>query len=178
MRFVQGVLGTAAAGLVVAGLVVAGVLVAVPATADGRDRAVGECTNAELTASYHARDSAMSHRYGRIVLTNTSDHACRTGGYGGLSYVGGGDGTQIGAPADRTRSRVREIVVRPGRRVVSPVVAVVAGAYPPHRCRPAKVDGFRVYLPDETRSQFIEHRTTGCRNDAVHLLSHKAFRRP
>jgi hypothetical protein len=172
MRVVQGLLGSVAAGLVVAG-----VLVAVPATASTADRTVGECTNAELTASYHAGDAAMSHQYGRIVLRNTSDHACRTGGYGGLSYVGRGDGTQIGAPADRTRSRVRELVVRPGQRVVSPVVEVSADAYG-HRCRPAKVDGFRVYLPNETRSQFVEHPTTGCRNHAVHLLSHKAYRRP
>jgi hypothetical protein len=173
MRIVQGLLGSTAAALVVAG-----VLVAMPATAGTVDRAVRECSNAELTASYHASDAAMSHQYGRIVLTNTSDHACSTGGYGGLSYVGGGDGTQIGAPADRTKSKVRQLVVRPGERVVSPVVEVAAGAYGRHQCRPAKVEGFRIYLPNETRSQFIAHPTTGCRKDAVHLLSHKAFRRP
>ncbi len=139
---------------------------------------IGRCTNAELRASYHATDAAMSHRYGRIVLTNVSDHACRTGGFGGLSYVGGGDGTQVGAAAERTPSRVRSILVRPGQKVVSAVSEVDATAYPRHRCRPADVDGFRVYLPDETASQYVEHPTTGCRNTRVHLLSHKAYRRP
>ena len=38
-----------------------------------------------------------------------------------------------------------------------------------------KVDGFRVYVPDETRSQFIEHKTIGCANPKVHLLEHKAY---
>jgi hypothetical protein len=173
MRFVQGVLGVSAAGLVVAG-----VLVAVPASAASAGQPVVVCTNAELTASYHRTDAAMSHRYGRLVLTNTSDHACSTGGYGGLSYVGRGDGTQVGAPADREPGRTRSIVVRPGGKVVSRVSETVAGVYPKRECRPAHVDGFRVYIPNETRSQFIKHPTTGCRNHEVHLLSHKAFRRP
>lgn len=148
------------------------------ATTHTADRAPGTCTNAELRASYHATDAAMSHRYGRIVLKNVSDHACRTGGFGGLSYVGGGDGTQIGAAAERTPSRVRTILVRPGQKVVSAVAEVDATVYPRHRCRPADVDGFRVYLPNETASQYVEHATTGCRNTRVHLLSHKAYRRP
>ncbi len=173
MKLVQGVLGASAAALVVAG-----VLVAVPASAETSGQAVLVCTNAELAASYHAGDAAMSHRYGRIVLTNTSDHACSTGGYGGLSYVGGGDGTQVGAPADREPGKARSIVVQPGQKVVSRVSETVAGVYPKRECRPKHVDGFRVYIPNETRSQYIKHPTTGCRNDAVHLLSHKAFRRP
>ena len=159
-----------AAGLVLAGLVV-------PAST-AQAAAVPECTNAELHASYHRTDAGMSHRYGRIVLKNVSDQACRTGGYGGLSYVGGGDGTQIGAAADRVPGRVRTIVVRPGQRVVSAVSETVASVYPRRECRPAHVDGFRVYIPNETRSQYVEHPTTGCRNDRVHLLSHKAYRRP
>ena len=139
---------------------------------------VVSCTNAELRASYHATDAGMSHRYGRIVLRNVSDHACRTGGYGGLSYVGGGDGTQVGAPADRVPARVRSSVVRPGGKVVSVVAETDAGAYPRRACRPADVDGFRVYLPNETASQFVKHPTTGCRSKGVHLISHQAYRRP
>jgi hypothetical protein len=95
-----------------------------------------------------------------------------------LSYVGRGNGTQIGAAADRTPSKVRSIVLQPGQRVVSAVSATVAGVYSHHQCRPAHVDGFRVYVPNETRSQFVKHPTTGCRNQSVHLISHKAYRRP
>lgn len=136
---------------------------------------VKECTNAELVASYHGGGAAMSHQYGRIVLKNKSDHACSVRGYGGLSYVGHGDGTQIGAPATRTKSRVRSIVVDPGERVHSRVVETSWGPYA-GRCRRAHVNGFRVYLPDETRSQFVKHPTVGCRNHHVHLLAHRAYR--
>lgn len=133
------------------------------------------CGNSDLKAGYHAHDAAMSHRYGRIVLTNMSDHRCATGGYGGLSYVGGGDGTQIGAAADRDGGAVRTIVLEPGAKAISRVDETVAEVYPRHRCRPGHVDGFRVYVPNATRSQFVAHPTTGCRNHHVHLISHRPF---
>jgi uncharacterized protein DUF4232 len=165
-------------GAAVAALAVAALgLTTAPAGADSA-RTVRECTNAELVASYHNTGAGMNHSYGRIVLKNVSRHACTTRGYGGLSYVGHGDGTQIGAAATREKSRVRTIVVHPGERVVSAVDEISADPYPRRTCRPAHVDGFRVYLPDETRSQYIAHPTTGCRNTRVHLLSHKAYRRP
>jgi hypothetical protein len=137
--------------------------------------ATPECTNAELVASYHGGDGAMSHTYGRIVLRNTSDTSCWIRGYGGLSYVGGGDGTQVGAAAERTRGPEPRTVVRPGDRVRSRVAETSWGPYA-GRCRRAHVDGFRIYLPDETRSQYVAHPTTGCRNRHVHLLSHRAYR--
>ena len=139
---------------------------------------VRSCANADLTASYHATGAGTGHRYGRLVMTNTSDSRCRTGGYGGLSYVGGGDGTQIGAAATRDPGKVRSIVLRPGQRVVSTVDAVVAANYPRKRCHPAHVDGFRVYVPNATKSQYVAHPTQGCTNSKVHLLSHGPFHRP
>jgi hypothetical protein len=156
-------------------------LTAAVATAQASDvpssRSIPECTNADLTASYHGGDAAMSHVYGRIVLRNTSDHACVTGGYGGLSYVGHGDGTQIGAAADRDPGTVHLYVLEPGQRVHSAVSETSYAPYPKKKCHPEHVDGFRVYVPDATKSQFIEHPTTGCANPAVHLLSHKPYRR-
>lgn len=161
---------------VVAGGLGAVVLAAVPGgAAVAGERATPECTNKNLTASYRGGDAAMSHVYGRIVLRNTSDETCWVRGYGGLSYVGGGNGTQVGAPADRTPSNRPKVVLAPGEKVRSAVVETSYAPYPRARCRPRHVDGFRVYLPDETRSQFIEHEATGCANPDVHLLAHKAY---
>jgi Protein of unknown function (DUF4232) len=137
------------------------------------------CTNADLRASYHHSDSGAGHSYGWIVLRNISDHACRTGGFGGVSYVGDGDGTQIGHAAVRIDlSAVRSFVVEPGARLRSPLDEVSALNYPRHRCRPRHVDGFRVYVPNATRSQYVVHPTVGCRNRHVHLLFQKPYRRP
>ncbi|MBB6627278.1 DUF4232 domain-containing protein [Nocardioides sp. KIGAM211] len=171
MKNVMRALGAAGVGVLAVGALV------VPAGSAGAagDSVTPACGNADLEVGYRAADAAMSHRYGRIVLTNVSDHACSTGGYGGLSYVGGGDGTQVGAAADRDGGKVTTFVLEPGEKAASRVDETVAGVYPKRKCRPTAVDGFRVYVPNATASQFVKHRTTGCRNADVHLIAHRPF---
>jgi uncharacterized protein DUF4232 len=162
---------------VLAGSVAGAMMMLAPSgnAASGTRTATPECTNAEVTATYKGGDAAMSHVYGRIILRNTSETTCWVRGYGGLSYVGGGDGKQVGAAADRTPSNKPKVVLAPGDKVRSAVVETSTGPYSKKQCQPTPVDGFRVYIPDETRSQFIEHPTTGCANDEIHLLTHKAY---
>jgi hypothetical protein len=166
---------------VVAGSVLGGVMMLAPsgtaATAlVGAQRSVtAECTKSNLSAKYKGGDAAMSHVYGRIILRNTSEDTCWVKGYGGLSYVGHGNGTQIGAAADRTPSATPKTVLEPGDKVRSAIAETSYAPYPKKECKPTKVDGFRVYVPDETRSIYIEHPTTGCANPQVHLLTHKAY---
>lgn len=126
-----------------------------PARASAR---VAACTNADLDASFRSTDAGAGHRYGLLRLTNVSDDACRTGGYGALSYVGHGNGTQVGAAADRDRGTVRIYVLQPGDRVKSLVDAVVAQNYPRARCRPTHVDGFGVYATRPSRSSSSTRR--------------------
>jgi hypothetical protein len=165
----------------VAAAVVGGVLVLAPsgtaATGQGGAlaRSTPECKKPDLSAKYKGGDAATSHVFGRIILHNASDHACYVKGYGGLSYVGGGNGTQVGAPADRTPSNTPKTVLQPGDKVRSAVSETSTAPYPKNVCRPTRVDGFRVYVPDETRAFFVEHKTTGCANPKVHLLQHKAY---
>ena len=141
--------------------------------------ATSACGNADLAASYRHSDDGAGHHYGWIVLRNTSGHTCRTGGFGGVSYVGDGDGSQIGhAAIRRDPGDVRSFVLRPGARLRSPLDEVTALNYPRHRCRPTHVDGFRVYVPNATRSQYVVHPTVGCRNSRVHLLFQQPYRRP
>jgi hypothetical protein len=136
---------------------------------------VPECRTADLSAKYKGGDAGMSHVFGRIILRNVSDGSCYVKGYGGLSYVGHGNGTQVGAPADRTPSNTPKTVLAPGEKVRSAISETSYSPYPKKTCQPTKVDGFRVYPPDETHSLFIAHPTTGCANPNVHLLQHKAF---
>ena len=136
------------------------------------------CTNVDLTASYHHSDAGAGHSYGWIVLRNTSDHACHTGGYGGVSYVGDGNGTQIGAPAVRLHGKVATYVLEPGQRLRSSLDEVTALNFPRKVCHRHHVDGFRVYVPNATASQYVVHPTTGCRNHHVKLIHQKPYRRP
>ncbi|MBC7276845.1 DUF4232 domain-containing protein [Nocardioides sp.] len=138
------------------------------------DPSTPKCTNADLKAGYRATDSGAGSRFGEITLTNVSDRACALGGFGGLSYVGGDDGTQIGAPAVRKGSW-RTVIMKPGQVAVSEVAESTAENYPASKCKPTKVDGFRVYVPDSYDSQFVRHETTGCADKNVSLLSHRAF---
>ena len=161
---------TGSAGLTLA---VSGLLAPMPAEA-----ATPACTNADLAASYHRHDAGAGHTYGWIALTNTSGHACHTGGYGGISYVGDGNGTQIWAPAVRVKGTVATYVLQPGQRLRSPIDETDALNYPRKKCRPKHVDGFRIYVPNATRSQYVKHPTVGCRNHHVKLIHQKPYRRP
>ena len=117
-------------------------------------------------------EGAAGSTYYRLVLTNTSGHTCRTGGFGGVSLVGGGNGSQIGAPADRSKSgQVKRLLLKPTAKAEATLQVANAENYPASKCRPAPAEGFRVYPPNETRSAYVESAATGCRNHAVHLLT-------
>jgi hypothetical protein len=164
------------AATAIAGLLATGTLL-LPTGASAKT-AVPECANADLKASFVATGAATSHRFGRLRLKNISKHTCAVQGYGGLSFVGKGNGTRIGAPAQRTPSKTPLVLLEPGQRAVSAVSMTTTGPYPRKVCHPAKVDGFRVYAPDATASQFVPFKTTACANRHLHTLAHKAYRRP
>jgi hypothetical protein len=137
--------------------------------------ATPECRNGDLTATYKDRDAGMSHRFGTLVLENTSDATCFVQGYGGLSYVGGGSGKQVGAAATRTPGKAPKVTLEPGDKARSAVSETSTGPYSAKECQPTKVDGFRVYVPDSTKAQFVAHKTTTCANTDLDMLTHKAF---
>ncbi|CAN5473768.1 hypothetical protein BH10ACT10_BH10ACT10_03250 [soil metagenome] len=133
--------------------------------------ATGRCTVDDLEVRLSPGEGASGSTYFSVRLTNTTGRTCRTGGFGGVSLVGGGDGRQIGAPADRVeKSRLRVVTLKPGASAEAKLQLTEAGNYPAAKCRPVLAQGFRVYPPNETRSAFVRHRATACRNNAVHLL--------
>ena len=146
------------------------------ATATGNTPA---CRTRDLVASINTKGGGTAGSlYVRLVLRNVSGRVCHTGGFPGVSYVGDGNGTQIGAPADWVhRAQLRTLVVRPGGRLVATLREVDALNYPARVCRPRTTDGLRVYPPNQTTSTFVAQRTTGCRNKAVHLLTVTPLRR-
>lgn len=157
-------------------LTVTGLAGVATATAAGSTPA---CQTHDLAASINTRGGGTAGSlYVRLVLRNVSGRVCHTGGFPGVSYVGDGNGTQIGAPADwvdRTQSRTLE--VQAGGRLVATLREVDASNYPARVCRPRTTDGLRVYPPNQTASAFVAQRGTGCRNHAVHLLTVTPLRR-
>lgn len=140
--------------------------------------AVPACHNRDLKVSFKYTGSAAGHAYGKIRIRNVSGHKCRTGGYGGVSYVGHGNGTQIGHAAIRDGGKARSFVLKPGKRLVSRLTMTNAQNYDRSECRPTKVDGLRVYVPNAYKSQYVAYRTVGCAKKKAHLLYQLPYRRP
>lgn len=114
---------------------------------------------------------AAGSQYTEVVLTNSSDSPCTTGGFGGVSYVGGGDGSQIGAPAKRVDAdQVLTLTLEPGEAAVQVLRETRAENYSRADCDPVAVDGLRIYPPNETHSLYAAHPTTGCANRSIELL--------
>jgi Protein of unknown function (DUF4232) len=133
------------------------------------------CATRDLRASLHVLGAAAGSRYVRVDLTNTSGHLCRTGGFGGVSFVGGGNGSQLGAPATR-EGTPRTVVLAPGASAGARLQEGSAENYDPARCRITPADGLRVYPPNNTASLFVADRAMACRDASVHLLTLRPYR--
>lgn len=108
-----------------------------------------------------------------LVLTNTGDATCTLQGWPGVSFVGGGDGTQLGAAADRDIVSLPHdrVTLRPGGGATVPVAVASAADWSDRQCVPQDADGLRVYPPGETHALFVEGDFTACTDPAVPLLT-------
>ena len=109
-----------------------------------------------------------------LVLTNKSTSACTLQGWPGVSFVGGGNGTQIGQAAafDKTSSHAVVTLAGSGGTAKSTLRIVQAGNYSAADCKPTKADGFRVYPPGQKASIFASKTGfTACASTAVSLLT-------
>jgi hypothetical protein len=134
------------------------------------------CTTANLKASLGEADGAMGSTYTPVIITNTGTTPCTTGGFGGVSYVGGEAGVQIGAAAVRDKTTpVTKIVLAPGKSAVAQLQEGTAENYPAATCQPAKAQGLKIIPPNQTEPLFVKHRTTACQNTTVQLLHLQAY---
>ena len=106
---------------------------------------------------------------GTLTFTNTGSAACTLRGFPGVSYVGGGNGTQVGQAATRTDDAVKTRTLAPGKGVTAALRRSQPGSYG-SECQETKVDGFRVYPPDSTESAFVAFEATGCKSTSAPLL--------
>ncbi len=135
---------------------------------------VGACLVAQLTATLGAgAGGGAGHMYPFLVLTNKGTTACTVRGYPGVSFVGNGSGTQLGAAATREAAgiTITTLTLAPGQSAHSQLSITVAGNYDPATCKPKAADGLRVYPPAETHSLFVASTAyTACQNASVVLM--------
>lgn len=132
-----------------------------------------QCPTAELTGSIAAAEGGAAGHVGvRLVLTNSGTKPCSLQGWPGVSFVGNGNGTQLGAPAAFDRSTPHPtVVVQPGGTAHALLLVGNAANYPTADCAPQKADGFRVYPPGSTTSLFVkDDQFTACTTSSAPLL--------
>ncbi|QWS33145.1 DUF4232 domain-containing protein [Curtobacterium aetherium] len=140
----------------------------------GRDAcAVADLAGSIEPGSGGAAGSVVVH----LALRNTGTTTCTVQGWPGVSFVGGGDGTQIGAPATLDRSAPHPTVsLAPGSTAVAPLKVTRAENVPSSDCSPVTPEGFRVYPPGSEQSLFVAATSyTACRSSDTRLLSVQAF---
>lgn len=103
---------------------------------------------------------SAGHYYVRLVYTNISHHTVWIKGFSGVSFVAHGNGTQVGEPAIwESGHQPKRHVLQPGQHVRELVAISDADLYGPTHGHTVTSDGFRVYLPDETRALFVPYHT-------------------
>ncbi|RUQ10135.1 DUF4232 domain-containing protein [Curtobacterium sp. HSID17257] len=134
----------------------------------------GRCATGSLTGSIESGSGgAAGSTYVHLALRNTGSTTCTLQGWPGVSFVGGGSGAQIGAPATRDEASAHPTVtLAPGAVAVAPLKITQAENYPTATCDPVAADGFRVYPPGSTESLFVrDSGVTACRSTDAGLLS-------
>jgi len=146
------------------------------AATTGTGAAPATCAAADLTGA--VQDTAGGGAAGSVivdlVLTNSSSTPCLLHGTPGVSYVGHGNGTQLGAAASRSgMSTAPTITLAPGDSAAAPLRETHAENY--SGCTQVPADGLRVYPPGATDALFVPQKTTACSNADIVLLDVKAL---
>ena len=134
----------------------------------------GRCATSDLSGSIGTGGGgAAGHVEVTLILTNIGSSPCSLQGWPGVSFVGNGNGTQLGSPAQFDRSTPHDtVVLQPGGTAQAPLRIAQAGNYADSDCKPRPADGFRVYPPGATDSLFVKDAdVTACTATTVNLLT-------
>jgi hypothetical protein len=121
-----------------------------------------ECKVSNLTLSLGTSDGAAGHVYQALRFTNSSKTPCVIVGFPGVSYVTGGNGAQVGQPAQRDGAIGQQVLLHPGQVASAVLDEVDVGVFDASACKPTATRGFRVYPPDSTASAFVPQNGMGC----------------
>lgn len=146
-------------------------LTAAPATAvpmAGTARGYQQCADSALrtTVVDDPEGSGAGQRLSFVVFTNIGTTVCRVTGAPRVAFVGHGNGTQLGAPADSAEPAAPFVVMlRPGdaARAALQHTNIDEGGGPLDTgCEAQRADGYRVHPPHSTRSVFVASPQWAC----------------
>lgn len=132
-----------------------------------------QCDTSKLSGNIGPGEGGAAGHVGvTLILTNRGAEQCVLQGWPGVSFVGHGNGTQLGAPAVFLRNTPHPVVaLPPGGMAKAMLIIANAANYPDADCLPQMADGFRVYPPGSTASLFVKDTSfTACTKSSATLL--------
>ncbi|MCJ1714976.1 DUF4232 domain-containing protein [Curtobacterium sp. VKM Ac-2922] len=149
-------------------------------SSSGGSSTTGRCATSQLSGSVADGGPATAGAQPvAIILHNTSTATCTLQGWPGISFVGGGNGTQIGTAATLDRSTPHTTqTLRPGGEVQAIVTVAHAGNWDSATCEPRVIDGFRVIPPGSRQALFVGASGStfeACASTGVHQLRTSAL---
>ncbi|NEN06432.1 DUF4232 domain-containing protein [Diaminobutyricibacter tongyongensis] len=131
----------------------------------------GTCGVSTLTITLGETEGAAGSRYVPIIFTNKGSVGCTLTGYPAVSFVGNGNGTPIGPPADNDPTTPpAQQLVSPGSSVTAQLRVAVAQNF--SGCTVVTPDGFRIAPPGSSASAFVAFTALqACDNPSIHLLT-------
>jgi hypothetical protein len=128
------------------------------------------CTTANLSVSLETNlgGGAAGSQYVPIQFTNTSGAACAMYGFPGVSFVTGQNGTQIGAPAQRSPNASKVTVTVASHATAHAWLQIAeAGNYPASSCHQVSANFLKVYPPGNTAPTYLSHSFQTCSSAKV-----------
>lgn len=133
---------------------------------------VTTCATGDLRVTLGTANGAAGSSTMPIIFTNTGSGACELHGFPGVSFVGDGNGTQLGAAADEDGSIpiAQQHRMEPGQAVQAQLKIEQAQNFA--GCTAKTADGLRIYPPHSTIAVFVKASgLTACTNSDIHLLT-------
>ncbi|WP_328446396.1 MULTISPECIES: DUF4232 domain-containing protein [unclassified Amycolatopsis] len=127
----------------------------------------GLCKAGDVKLALGQGDAGAGSLYRSLVITNSSGKPCEIQGFPGVSYVGGTDGHQVGKDAFREGAKGNAVKLNPGQSAAADIQFVNVRNFDSATCQPAEVKGLRIYLPQETASNFVPAPGTGCASTKI-----------
>lgn len=127
----------------------------------------GLCKAGDVKLALGPGDAGAGSRYRPLLITNTSAKPCTIQGFPGVSYVAGADGHQVGKDAFREGTKGDAVKLDPGKTAAADIQFVNVQNFDAGTCQPTPVKGLRVYLPQETASNFVPAEGTGCASTKI-----------
>jgi hypothetical protein len=127
----------------------------------------GLCKSGDVKLSLGQGDSGAGSTYRPLLITNSSSKPCTIQGFPGVSYVAGADGHQVGKDAFRDGTKGTAVKLNSGQTAVADIQFVNVQNFDPGTCQPTPVKGLRIYLPQETASNFVPEDGTGCASTKI-----------